>query len=350
MKISTIVSEHVSSEDYRLFVVINFISFAGIISHLLFILLFFWIELDFMAYFNIFSVAAWIVAYSLNRKGRHVESVILLSIEIIAHASLATYFLGWDSGFHYYFIPFVLFIFVNHKQSLAAIWVEVLIVLFFYLWLLITTNSLDYQLKVATEIIEGFQFLNIAINFLAIGLLGYGLRTSSMRAEWEMEQLAITDSLTGIYNRRKMYEMIQLEKTRIQRSDKYFVLVMGDLDFFKAINDQYGHDCGDTVLKDVTQLMQRTLRKQDVLSRWGGEEFVLLLPETDISGAKRVIDVLRKEIEDYQFQCQSKQFSITMTFGMVLFDGSQSVETALKNADELLYKGKAKGRNCIVTN
>ena len=294
-----------------------------------------------------FSVASWIVAYSLNRNGRHVEAVILLSIEVIAHASLATYFLGWDSGFHYYFIPFILFIFINHKQSLLVIGIEVLVIFFFYLWLLLTTSGLDYQSNVPIEIIDGFQYMNIAINFLAIGLLGYGLRTSSMRAEWEMEQLAITDSLTGIYNRRKMYEMIQLEKTR---SEKFFVLVMGDLDFFKRINDQYGHDCGDTVLKDVTQLMKKTLRKQDVLSRWGGEEFVLLLPETDISGAKRVIDLLRKEIGSYKFQCQSKPFSITMTFGMVLFDGNQSVETALKNADELLYKGKEKGRNCIMTN
>ncbi|MCK5387330.1 MAG: GGDEF domain-containing protein [Gammaproteobacteria bacterium] len=350
MKTATLVSEDVKSENYRLFVVINFISYVGFFAHLFFIPLFFWIDLYVMAYFNFFSVISWGAAYYLNRKGRHVESVILLSIEVIAHASLATYYLGWDSGFHYYFIPFILFLFINHKQTILVIGLEVTVIFFFYLWLQLTTNGIDYQSSVPVEIIEGFQFMNIAINFLAIGMLGYGLRTSSMRAEKEMEQLATTDSLTGLYNRRKMYEMILLEQKRLQRSTKHFVLVMADLDLFKTINDQYGHACGDYALKEVTLLMKKTLREQDVLSRWGGEEFILLLPETDIIGANKVVEVLRKEIAGYKFQCHSKSFSTTMTFGMVLFDGSQSVEMVLKHADELLYKGKEKGRNCIMIN
>lgn len=343
------ISKYVKNEDYRLFVVINFVSYLGIFTHSLFIPLFFWAKVDVLAYFNMFSVLFWVVAFYLNRKGRHTEAIILLSFEIIVHASLATYYLGWDSGFHYYFIPFILFLFINHKQTLLAIGIEVAAIFIFYLWLQLTTSGIDYQLTVPIVIIDGFQFVNIAINFLAIGLLGYGLRTSSMQAEWRMEQLAITDSLTGLYNRRKMYEMISLEQRRMQRSDKSFVLVMADLDLFKTINDQYGHSCGDYVLQEVSQLMSKTLRKQDVLSRWGGEEFVILLPETDILGAKKVVEVLRKEISDKRFQYENKTFSTTMTFGMVVHDGGQSVEMLLKNADELLYKGKDKGRNCIMT-
>ena len=349
MKASTLVSKHVKSENYRLFVVINFISYLGFFAHLSFIPLFFSIDLAFLAYFNFFSVTSWLVAFFLNRKGLHVEAIILLSIEVILHAFLATFYLGWDSGFHYYFIPFILFLFINHKQNLPTIWLEAATIFTFYLWLLLTTNAPGYQTGVATEVIDWFQFMNIAINFSAIGLLGYGLRTSSMRAEWEMEQLAKTDSLTGLYNRRKMYELIQSEQTRMRRSAKSFVLVITDLDLFKSINDQYGHDCGDYVLKEVSQLMTKTLRKQDILSRWGGEEFILLLPETDIAGARRVIEVLRKVIAEYKFQYLSKSFSVTMTFGMALFDGSQSAEMVLKQADELLYKGKENGRNCIMT-
>lgn len=348
METATLFSEHVKSENYRLFVVINVISYIGFFAHLLFIPLFFWIKLDVMAYFNVFSVLFWLAAYSLNRKGHHLESVILISIEVIGHASLATYFLGWNSGFHYYFIPFILFLFINHKQTILTIGIEVVVIFSFYSWLLLSTKGINYQSIVPVEVIDGFQFMNIAINFLAIGLLGYGLRTSSMRAEWEMEQLAITDSLTGLYNRRKMYEMILLEQQRLERSEKPFVLVMADLDLFKTINDQYGHDCGDFVLKEVSRLMKETLRQQDVLSRWGGEEFILLLPETDTMGANKVIDFLRKEIAGYKFQCQSNSFSITMTFGIALFDGSESVEMVLKHADEMLYKGKESGRNCIM--
>lgn len=349
MKAATLFSEHVEKENYRLFVVLNFISYLGILAHLLFIPLFFSVGLEILAYFNFFSVAAWVAGFFYNRHGQHIEAIFLISIEVIAHAIMATYYLGWESGFHYYFLPLVLFVFINHKQSLTIIAVEAGAIFSVYIWLLLNTSGFGYQQLVNVEILNGFNFLNIAVNFLAIGLLGYGLRSSSMRAEWEMEQLAITDALTGLYNRRKMYEMIKLEQTRLQRSSKAFVLVISDLDFFKNINDQYGHDCGDYVLRQVSCLMQETLRKQDIMSRWGGEEFILLLPETDLPGAKKVIEVLRDVIADHTFNYQSNQFGITMTFGMSLFDGSESIEKVLMQADQLLYKGKEKGRNCIMT-
>ena len=350
MKASTLVSKSIKSENYRLFVVINFVSYLGFFVHIAFIPLFFWIHLEPLVFFNFFSVMAWLFAYVLNRKGYHAEAVALIALEVVLHAIVATIFLGWESGFHYYLLSLVLVLFINHKQSLLMLGAETSMIFCLYVWLLLSTKGLSYQDITHIEVINGFQFMNIAINFFAIGLLGYGLRTSSMRAEWEMEQLAITDSLTGLYNRRKMYEMIQLEQTRLRRSGKNFVLVITDLDLFKAVNDQYGHDCGDYVLKEITQLMKKTLRKQDILSRWGGEEFILLLPETDLSGASTVIDVLRKEVAGYEFIYQSKSFSVTMTFGMALFDGSQSVDMVLKQADEHLYKGKENGRNCIMPN
>lgn len=347
MKAATLFSEHVEKENYRLFVVLNFISYLGFFAHLSFIPLFFWIQLDILAYFNFFSVIAWLAAYLFNRQGQHVEAIILLAVEVIAHATMATYYLGWESGFHYYYIPLVLFLFINHKQPLLDICIEAALIFAVYLWLLLNTNGPGFQPEVDKSVVDWFQFMNIAINFTAIGLLGYGLRTSSMRAEAEMEQLAITDSLTGLYNRRKMYELISMEQTRLRRSGKSFVLVITDIDLFKVINDRYGHDAGDSVLKEVSGLMKQTLRHQDLLSRWGGEEFILLLPETNISGANKVIEVLREVIASHQFKYHTKNFNITMTFGMALFDGSQSVEMVLKQADLLLYKGKESGRNCV---
>ncbi len=349
MKASSLFSEHIEKDNYRLFVVLNFISYLGFLAHLSFIPIFFWLHLDILAYFNFFSVLAWLAAYFLNRQGWHVEAIILLVIEVVAHAIIATYYLGWDSGFHYYFLPMVLFLFINHKQTLAEIMLEVSAVLVVYFWLLLKTNSSNYQQLVDPLVTDGFQFMNIAINFIAIGLLGYGLRTSSMRAEAEMEKLAITDSMTGLYNRRKMFEMMQLEQTRLRRSGKSFVLVITDIDLFKTINDRFGHDCGDMVLREVSVLMRETLRRQDMLARWGGEEFVLLLPETDLVGAQKVIEVLRQVIAEHQFSYLEKPFSLTMTFGMALFDGKQSIEAVLRQADQLLYKGKESGRNCIMS-
>ncbi len=349
MKAATLFSEHVKSENYRLFVVVNYISYLGFFTHLAFIPLFFWINLDVLAYFNFISVVVWAIAYISNRNGQHVKAIVLISIEVFLHATLATYLMGWESGFHYFLIPFILFIFINHKQSLVVIGVQTIAVFLVYLWLLVNTQGGAYQTLVDETVIQVFQFMNIAVNFFAIGLLGYSLRSASMRAEWDMEQLAITDALTGLYNRRKMYEMMQQETTRLQRNGKPGVLVMADIDLFKPINDQYGHDCGDYVLKEVSLLLLETLRRQDVLSRWGGEEFMLLLPETDIEGAVKVIEVLRETIAAHVFEYQSQSISITMTFGMEVFDDSRPIEMVIKRADQLLYKGKEQGRNCTVT-
>lgn len=349
MKAATLFSEHVESENYRLFVVINYISYLGFFTHLAFIPLFFWINTEVLAYFNFLSVVAWAVAYVLNRNGQHVMAVVILSIEVCIHAVLATTILGWDSGFHYFLIPFILFIFINHKQSLFMISIETILVFLVYIWLLLSTQNVQYLGVINKEVIDAFQFLNIAVNFFAIGLLGYGLRTSSMRAEWEMEQLATTDTLTRLYNRRKMNELMQLEMIRLRRSGKTGVLVISDLDLFKAINDQYGHDCGDYVLQAVSQLMSMTLRKQDILSRWGGEEFILLLPETDMAGAVKVIEVLRETMSDHAFEYAGQNINVTMTFGMKVFDDTQPIEKVIKEADQLMYQGKSKGRNQIVS-
>ena len=349
MKAATLFSKYVEREDYRLFVVVNFISYLGFFTHLIFIPLFFWINVDILAWFNFFSVTIWFVSFLLNRRGLHTRAIVLISLEVFLHAVVATYILGWDSGFHYYLVPFVLFIFINHKQSLLLIGMQTVSIFIVYLWMLLTTRGEHFQNVISSDVMDGFQFLNIAINFLAIGLLGYALRTSSMRAEWEMEQLAITDALTGLYNRRKIYAVVEMEQARLQRSGKSSVLVISDIDLFKEVNDQYGHDSGDYVLREVSALMLSTLRKQDVISRWGGEEFIMLLPETDMAGAKRVIEVLREVIASHDFKHNSKQMTVTMTFGMALLDGRQPIEAVLKQADKFLYQGKEKGRNCVVT-
>ncbi|MDH5516977.1 MAG: hypothetical protein OEY36_04030 [Gammaproteobacteria bacterium] len=147
-----------------------------------------------------------------------------LSVEVVLHVTIASYFLGWESGFHYYFLPFILFIFINHKQSLLIIVFESAVVLGVDLWLLIYSSGETELLQHNLELIKALQIMNIGVNFLAIALLGDGLRTSSMRAEREMEQLASIDMLSGLYNRRKMYELLELEQIRLQRSDKSKVI------------------------------------------------------------------------------------------------------------------------------
>jgi len=340
--------DHVLKENYRLFVVLNYIAYLGFAAHSFFIPLFFWVGVEPLAYFNFFSVAAWVVGYFLNRNGRHGDAILLICSEVIIHAILSIFFLGWESGFHYYFMPLVLFVFINHKQTITVIVIEAVLIFIGYSALFLYTHSETYSIDIPQTLINSLLFMNIAINFTALGLLGYNLRVSSMRAENEMEKLATVDVLTQLFNRRKMVELIDIEKVRFQRDGKSFVLANTDIDHFKRFNDSFGHDCGDYVLKEVSKLLQHSLREQDMVARWGGEEFLILLPDTDADGAFEAIEKLRQSIEDTNYHYGDDEFSVTMTFGIAEFDGSEEIDDVIKHADEVLYAGKRGGRNRVI--
>ncbi len=167
-------------------------------------------------------------------------------------------------------------------------------------------------------------------------------------AHEQLKEIARTDPLTNLSNRRDIIEKIEYEQIRFERSKKSFVIIIGDLDFFKLINDRYGHDCGDYVLKEVAQIMRSTIRKQDIVSRWGGEEFLFLLPETPLEGGKIAAEKIRKKIENSDLKYNNDIISITITFGVSIYNKVMDIDECIKKADQALYRGKNKGRNCVV--
>ncbi len=164
----------------------------------------------------------------------------------------------------------------------------------------------------------------------------------------KMEALARTDPLTKLSNRRDFLEKFQLEVNRFERNKNPFSIVLCDIDDFKQVNDEYGHDCGDFVLVGISELMKSAVRKQDVVSRWGGEEFILLLPETSIEGGRRVAEGIRENLEEKTFYFDGETLSVTMTFGVSPYNCSMEIDTCIKQADEALYVGKREGKNRVV--
>ncbi len=167
------------------------------------------------------------------------------------------------------------------------------------------------------------------------------------RAYETMEQLANTDSLTGLLNRRAMLERMQEEGSRFSRNKKEFVLVMLDIDDFKKINDNYGHDCGDYVLKAVSCLIGAIIRRQDSFSRWGGEEFLLMITETAIKDAQMVGEKIRHSIEKEKFRYNKLAFNVTLTLGIAEYSSGIDIEKCIRHADEALYRGKREGKNRV---
>jgi len=168
-----------------------------------------------------------------------------------------------------------------------------------------------------------------------------------IRAYKKMDILAHTDHLTQLSNRRDMMEKIHYEQVRFQRNVVPFSLSLGDLDGFKKINDIYGHEAGDETLVQIADIMKKTTREQDIVSRWGGEEFMLLYPKTDSKGAKIITDKIRRKIEKTDFYYEDHIFHITITFGIATYNKVIDIDTCIRKADEALYRGKRSGKNCI---
>ena len=176
-------------------------------------------------------------------------------------------------------------------------------------------------------------------------LLHYAVDVTAYKeAERRLFELSVTDPLTRIYNRRYFLKRLEEEIERVRRGGPSFSLVMFDLDFFKGINDRFGHKAGDRVLIHVVELVRTRIRKIDVFARWGGEEFVILLPNTPLFHAARLAEELRKRIEGSEVLGVG---TVTCSFGVTEYTDGDNADSILSRADNLLYEAKRAGRNKV---
>jgi diguanylate cyclase (GGDEF)-like protein len=164
----------------------------------------------------------------------------------------------------------------------------------------------------------------------------------------KLETAARTDPLTGLFNRREMLERIGAEVARFERSGATFSLALADIDDFKPFNDRHGHACGDRVLRAVADRMRERIRRQDVAGRWGGEEFLILLPDTDLAGARNAAENLRRAVRSAGCRWADEELFVSLTVGVSEFRGGMDADACLREADARLYRGKAEGKNRVV--
>ncbi len=164
----------------------------------------------------------------------------------------------------------------------------------------------------------------------------------------EVKDNSVKDALTGCFTRGHALDVIDAELRRARRSQTPVSMIMFDLDHFKDVNDRYGHLCGDAVLSAVGKRMREVLRGSDVKCRYGGEEFLVLLPETPLHGARRVAETLRREIAERPVPWSGEGLTITASFGLAqTMPGEVNVQAVIARADQALYRAKDDGRNCV---
>ncbi len=166
-------------------------------------------------------------------------------------------------------------------------------------------------------------------------------------AEEKLKRLAITDTLTELYNRRGTYQWLDEQEIRYRRNHKPFTIFIIDIDFFKRVNDTYGHNTGDYVLKTLAAVMRSSLREQDCLGRWGGEEFILILPDTNIEGSKVLAEKMRKIVEELKIDHNGSKIELTISLGGCCYSKDSELVHCLDKADKALYQSKINGRNMV---
>lgn len=173
--------------------------------------------------------------------------------------------------------------------------------------------------------------------------------TDIVAYEMKLIGLSIQDSLTGAFNRRHLSDRLKEEFERYQRHQRTISLIMIDIDHFKHINDTYGHQCGDEILRAVSRLLGTHLRKIDMLARYGGEEFCCVLPETEADSASQVAERMRMRVAENEFMYDDRPHKITISLGISqLRNDTVDLDMLLREADDALYEAKRAGRNRVV--
>lgn len=295
------------------------------------------------------NVILFFTTYSINTQ----ISTALFIMYFLAWAVRMIPIYGWSAGMQNYFIIILMLCFFASYNRPVIKFVNA----GFVLMLRIVTITLFGGMKsdVIDTVLQDklLQITNISAVFLEIVFISYMFSRKDNEAENKLMKYndrllreANTDKLTGLYNRRRADEYLRAVEE--SNDGEPISIAIGDIDFFKKVNDTYGHDAGDEVLKFIAGVMKETCREGTFLARWGGEEFLIVFPNCNGDNAYVAMERLRSEIENSVIHVGNEMIAVTMTFGLAEYSFDRNSETTIKEADEKLYLGKQGGRNQVV--
>lgn len=322
------------------YMVINSIIYIHLLNHIGFLIL-------------LVSFLTFLYLFIMSYRHTTTRTVYTLNLCAAAWTMVNIVYFGWDIGVqHFILVLLVLCFFSGYSQYGFKIFAAI-VLLCFRLYLFFFCRSREPVVVLPGMTINLMQILNTMMIFWCISVITYIFSKDSQSLEGkliaynnQLQDQANTDALTGLYNRRKA--MQYLENLLKPSNSEFTSICICDIDFFKKVNDNYGHDMGDVVLQTISQTMKTTLGGKCFIARWGGEEFLLIFPSCNGDEALCHLEELKAKIKALQFDANGKTFSVAMTFGLTEYDFHSDIDTTIKEADEKLYMGKENGRDQIV--
>ena len=321
-----------------------------LIVHIFLIGLFWYYQVTPMVYFNVFSIAMYaVLAIYVARKGIFKSFAAIVYLEVLLHMSVAVCCTGWGSGFQNALIGMSVIIFYSefiarclkmpHLKALPFC----VLGMFTYIALCTYTHHFGAKYLIPEEVSFWMQvFWGVIVFVVSISLLYIFVYLSAGSYELLSGQ-AKQDQLTGLHNRYFISDYLEELEKKAGFDDHWIALI--DIDDFKKVNDNYGHNCGDVVLKEVACLLQESL-VGEMVSRWGGEEFILFGKRE--ANLEEKLDRLRKTIENHACLFGEEKVHITVTLGVSFYQKGQDVRQWIGEADQKMYHGKQQGKNRVV--
>lgn len=306
---------------------------------------FLWVDSPALAWLNVLSIAMYAVAYRLLVWRRNAWALALIWTEVLGHAVVGTLLAGWEAGFNYYLLMFIPATMVSGSWRAVSVPLSVLFIT--YLGLYGVSSHYGALDPLRGGALMTLYIFNVSIFF---GMASYTARFYYImvrRIEGRLRAIATQDMLTGLFNRRHLIELAQRIVARPRRDGEPVSLVIADIDDFKQINDRLGHDTGDLVLTHVARVLRESCRAQDTVARWGGEEFLFLLPATDSDSAVAFAERVRTANEALRIDHMQQPITCTVSLGVATLEANESLEDAIVRADRALYQSKARGRNRV---
>jgi diguanylate cyclase (GGDEF)-like protein len=314
--------------------------------HVLLFGLFGWLGISVMWAANGLSILAYVACLRSIRRGWYRTAGMLMSVEIIAHAAIATWIFGWESNFYFYVfcvIPIIAFSFQSARIRRLSLSFSILaLVVGGYAW----RRHMGSPQLVSEDIIDVFGVAN-ALTATALLLHATALSVRfTLSMQLNLFHTANRDSLTNLYTRRRVLQRLrQLGADRVEQSTS---MVMIDIDHFKQINDRHGHESGDVVLQRVATVISECVRATDIAARWGGEEFLILMPATAQADAMQVAQRVLKRIREEAGLVHGSDLAVTATLAVAAMQTGETFRDTLNRADQTLYLGKQEGRDRVM--